>query len=280
MKRILVATDFSREAENAVQTSIPIAKAFDATIVLLHVLEVSSKDSFIVTGDTSLTDSLNIHEGLRLAHENLNRSIALHGLDTGDLKVERYIRIGSSIEQIVKFVSKEAIDFAIMGTKGSWGMNDILLGTSTDKLIRKIDLPVLSVNQVVSGEAFKKIVFPTTAENQETRLIDVIKQFQRAFKATIYLVRINTPSNFLPDSISHELLEKYGSDNGLINYQTQVYSSDMEENGIREFADSVNGGIIAMSTSAHTGLRRIIEGSVTKEIVSHSKRPVLTMKMD
>ncbi len=46
MKRILVPTDFSMEAENAIQTAIPIAQAFKATIVLLHVLEVSSKDSF------------------------------------------------------------------------------------------------------------------------------------------------------------------------------------------------------------------------------------------
>ena len=281
MQKILVSTDFSKEAENAIQTAIPIAKAFNASLVLLHVLEVSSRDSFLATGDTTLADAMYIHEGLKLAQENLNRSLAVHGLDTTDeISVERYIRIGSPNKQIIEFVEKGKFDFLVMGTKGAWGMNDILLGTNTDKIIRQVNCPVLSVNQVVPAEAFKKIVFPTTTENKETGLIGIIRQFQEVFDSKIYLVRVNTPLNFIPDSESLARLENYASENRLINYETHVYSHTEEEEGIREFAAKINGGIIAMSTSAHTGFRKLIEGSVTKEMVSHSERPVLSMKMD
>lgn len=281
MQKILIPTDFSEEAENAIQTAIPIAKAFKATLVLLHVLEVASRDSFSATADTTLSDALFIHEGLKLAQQNLNRSLAVHGLDTTDeIAVERYIRIGSVNRQIIEFVENEKFDFLVMGTKGAWGMNDILLGTDTDKIIRKVSCPVLAVNQVVPAEAFKKIVFPTTTENKETNLIGVIKEFQQVFKAKIYLVRINTPQNFLPDNLALARLEDYAAEHRLINYETHVYSHTEEEEGIREFAAKVEGGIVAMSTSAHTGFRKLLEGSVTKEMVSHSKRPVLTMRMD
>jgi nucleotide-binding universal stress UspA family protein len=284
MQRILVATDFSKVAENALQTAIPIARAFDATIVLLHILEVSSGDSFSATGgpstERSLTDAMQIHEGLKLAQENLNRSLTLHGLDKDNIKLERYIRIGSPIKQIAESVDKENIDFLIMGTKSAWGLNDILLGTSTDKLLRKVNCPVLSVNQVVPAEAFEKIVLPTTTYSQETGLINVVKEFQKAFDSKIYMVRINTPMHFMPDKESLALLEEYATDNNLMNYNLNVYSHNEEEYGIRDFADAVEGGMIAMATSAHTGLWKIIQGSVTKEMVSHSKRPVLTMKMD
>ena len=45
MNRILIPTDFSREAENALQTAIPIAKAFSAKLIILHILEMSGSIS-------------------------------------------------------------------------------------------------------------------------------------------------------------------------------------------------------------------------------------------
>lgn len=284
MKRILVPTDFSMEAENAIQTAIPIAQAFDASLVLLHVLEVSSKDTFTKTSVAGsageVSDTIHINENLKLAQENFSRSYALHGLADIDVELEQYIRVGSPTQQIEESIKKENIDFIIMGTKEAWGLNDILLGTSTDKLLRKVNCPVLSVNEVVPADAFTKIVFPTTTYSKETGLVETIKKFQKAFGSKIYLVRINTPMHFMPDKDSLALLEEYALDNNLKNYESHVYSHTEEEDGIREFAELIKGGMIAVSTSAHTGLWKIIQGSVTKELVSHSKRPVLTMKMD
>jgi nucleotide-binding universal stress UspA family protein len=284
MKRILVPTDFSMEAENAIQTAIPIAQAFNATLVLLHVLEVSSNVSFsestVTDSGEMVSDTIHINENLKTAQENFSRSYALHGLADIDVEVEQYIRVGNPNKQIEESIEKENIDFIIMGTKEAWGLNDILLGTSTDKLLRKVNCPVLSVNEVVPASAFTKIVFPTTTYNKENGLVETIKKFQKAFGSRIFLVRINTPMHFMPDKDSLALLEEYAIDNKLLNYESHVYSHTEEEDGIREFADYIKGGMIAVSTSAHTGLWKIIQGSVTKELVSHSKRPVLTMKMD
>ena len=284
MKRILVPTDFSREAENALQTAIPIAQAFDATIVLLHVLEVSSKVSYNEAGtqanEKMVSDAVHINEDLHLAQDNFSRSFTLHGLDKVDIKMEQYIRVGSPNKQIEESIEKENIDFVVMGTKAAWGLNDMLLGPSTDKLLRRVNCPVLSVNEVAPANAFTKIIFPTTTNNKETGLVETIKKFQQAFDSKIYLVRVNTPLHFLSDKDSLALLEAFALENNLNNYQANVYSHTEEEDGIREFADMIKGGMIAVSTSAHTGLWKMIQGSVTKELVSHSKRPVLTMKMD
>ena len=86
--------------------------------------------------------------------------------------------------------------------------------------------------------------------------------------------------HFMSDKDSLGLLEEYALVNNLQKYESHVYSHTEEEDGIREFAELIKGGMIAVSTSAHTGLRKIIQGSVTKELVNHSKRPVLTVKMD
>lgn len=284
MKRILVPTDFSKESENAIQTAMPIAQAFNATIVLLHVLEVSSLESFCEEGsetsEEEVHDAVKINECLKEAQENFDRSSTLHGLDQLDLSIEQFIRIGNPIKQIEESIGKDNIDFVIMGAKAPVGLNDMLLGTTTDKLLRKVNCPVLSVNEIVPAEAFTKLVLPTTTIGKEHGLINIVKKLQQAFNSKIYLVRINTPKHFMPDNESLALLEEFALENNLNMYETYVYSHTDEEDGIREFAESVKGGIIALSTSAHTGLWKIIQGSVTKELVNHSKRPVLTVKMD
>ena len=193
MKRILVPTDFSMEAENAIQTAIPIAQAFKAVLVLLHVLEVSSKDSFSESSVTDskemVSDTIHINENLKSAQENFTRSYALHGLADIDVEVEQYIRVGNPNKQIEESIEKENIDFIIMGTKEAWGLNDILLGTSTDKLLRKVNCPVLSVNEVAPADAFSKIVF----SSKSVLLFRALRQSGRSIFRTriLFLCSIN-----------------------------------------------------------------------------------------
>ncbi|MEN8250492.1 MAG: universal stress protein [Bacteroidota bacterium] len=284
MQRILVPTDFSKQAENALQTAVIIASKFNAKIFLLHVLVVSSQNrvNSLSTKETDprVAEKLLIDESIQEAKSNIERSLLLHDVEKSGVSVESFIRIGNPIKEIERSVENSNIDLVIMGTKGAWGLNDILLGTNTDKLLRRVNCPVMAVNQIIPIEDYKKIVFPTTTNSKETNLIEIIKNLQQAFESKIHLVRINTPSDFIPDEESIELLNEYAEENSLKNYETHVYSHNEEEDGIREFARSINAGLIAVSTSAHTGLRKIIQGSVTKDLVSHSKRPVLTMKMD
>jgi len=84
----------------------------------------------------------------------------------------------------------------------------------------------------------------------------------------------------MSDKESIKLLDNYAAKIELANYTSYVYSHNLEEDGIRDFAELKEAGIIAVATSAHTGLWKIIQGSVTKELVSHSTRPVLTVKLD
>jgi nucleotide-binding universal stress UspA family protein len=49
-----------------------------------------------------------------------------------------------------------------------------------------------------------------------------------------------------------------------------------EEEGIIYFADSINADLIALATHGRTGFAHVLAGSIAEEVVSHSKRPVLT----
>ena len=62
----------------------------------------------------------------------------------------------------------------------------------------------------------------------------------------------------------------------LKNFTLNIFSDNTEEEGIIYFADHINADLIAMATHGRTGFAHVISGSIAEDVVSHSKRPVLT----
>jgi nucleotide-binding universal stress UspA family protein len=62
----------------------------------------------------------------------------------------------------------------------------------------------------------------------------------------------------------------------LKNYTINVFNDVSEEEGIVYFSDSIDADLIAMATHGRTGFAHVLAGSIAEDVVSHSKRPVLT----
>jgi nucleotide-binding universal stress UspA family protein len=62
----------------------------------------------------------------------------------------------------------------------------------------------------------------------------------------------------------------------LKNFTINLFSDNTEEEGIVYFAEQVDADLIAMATHGRTGFAHVISGSIAEDVVSHSKRPVLT----
>ena len=72
-------------------------------------------------------------------------------------------------------------------------------------------------------------------------------------------------------------MEKFAKKLGLKNYTINVYNDLTEEEGIIYFAESIKADMIAMATHGRTGFAHVLAGSIAEEVVSHAKRPVLTL---
>jgi nucleotide-binding universal stress UspA family protein len=71
-------------------------------------------------------------------------------------------------------------------------------------------------------------------------------------------------------------MEDFAKKLKLTNYTINVFNDVSEEEGIIYFADSINADMIAMATHGRTGFAHVLAGSIAEDVVSHSKRPVLT----
>jgi nucleotide-binding universal stress UspA family protein len=152
----------------------------------------------------------------------------------------------------------------------------MIIGSNTEKVVRTAHCPVLTVHNKPSSKDFKNIVYATSMEKDEEVFSRVIRTTQKLYDSTVHLVRINTPGNFQRDIVVKRYMQDFAKKLQLKNYTLNVFNDITEEEGIVYFADSINADLIAMATHGRTGFAHVLAGSIAEDVVSHSKRPVLT----
>jgi nucleotide-binding universal stress UspA family protein len=137
--RFLVPHDFSDTSANAVRTAAAWAAALGGEITLLHVVEPLVYPEFYsvdVLSDELMTRLVERSEkALRSAEEDL-----LGGADA-TAKVE----VGRASDTIVQQATAENFDFVVMATRGLSGLEQVLLGSVAESVLRRCEVPLLAV---------------------------------------------------------------------------------------------------------------------------------------
>lgn len=278
MKKILVPTDFSKPAMIATEVAADIARKAGASLILLHVVEEATGGSFNVEGqvatDGDFEDRLFTMRLIQKARKQLEKVV----LDPkmADVKVDGELRVGNPYHGMTTIIAEHKVDLVVMGTAGHSQLEQMIIGSNTEKVVRNSRCPVLSVHKKPATSDFKNIVYATAMAKDEEVFSRIVKRTQQVYDSTVHLVRINTPGDFQRDHIVKDYMEKFAKKLGLKNYTINVYNDIDTEEGIIRFADSINADLIAMATHGRTGFAHVMAGSVAEDVVTHAKRPVLT----
>lgn len=278
MKIVLVPTDFSPAAGNALDVAMSIAKKENATLVLLHAVELPSS-SCIDQEDEKLTienwgqkiRSMKFIEG---AKQKLERLVEY--LHEAGVEASAALRTGSPFQGIREFIATEKVHLIVMGTAGHSRLQEMIIGSNTEKVVRHAKCPVLTVHQSPTKKEFKNIVYATNLDADEDAFARVVTHTRELYNGTIHLVRINTPLNFESDVRVREDMERFVKRLGLRNFTINTFNHFREEEGIIHFAHSIGADLIALSTHGRTGLAHVLAGSIAEDLANHSVIPVLT----
>ncbi len=281
MKKILIPTDFSEQAANALKVGLHLAKKAGAELHLFHVEEYVSDRGFSSLGDTesdsSSMDKLYI---LKLLEANKKRMLdLLDSIDNGDVPVFHMVDVGQMFKLVREYVKEQGIDLVVMGTHGASGFSEVLIGSNTEKVVRQVGCPVLSVRNLPEVFELKKIVFATNFEGNQAKVTEQLKSFQTIFGAHLYLLYVNTVFSFTSSRTIRQRMDDFVAKHTLTDYEFQTYSDETEERGIIHFADEVDADVIAVATHGRTGLAHLLLGSIAEDIVNHAQRPVLTFHL-
>lgn len=188
------------------------------------------------------------------------------------------ISYGNPYAGISSEITEIKADLVIMGSKGSSGLEELLIGSNTEKVVRLSNCPVMTVKAPVNASKLKTIVFASDFGEDSKKVMKKLKDLQELLEAEIRLVKVNTPNSFEKSKSSMDKIRGFIETNDLKNVQIDIYNADTEEEGIIEFADEVNADIIAMATHGRTGFMHLLSGSIAEDVVNSAKRPVWTMK--
>ncbi len=288
MKRILIPTDFSEQAGYAMDLACQIALKTNSELIVIHVLDhtglfdfAMGNSAFPILGnltgldldlDKEFLDSL-----YRIAEEKCNKF--LKPFEKPELKITSKIKVGNAFYYITEEISEHNINLVIIGSKGSNGIEEAMIGSNTEKVVRHAKCPVLTVKQKISIENINNIVLATNFKNENSHVTEEIMNLQEVFEAKLHLVRVNTPTNFETNRNIMGLAEEFVKENNIANYTLNIYSDKVEEDGIVFFAQDINADLIAMATHGRTGLLHLLSGSIAEDVVNHAKRPVWTFRL-
>lgn len=272
MKKILVPCDFSREAVEAYKFAVELAELTDLEVEVVNMIDlptfVAGFDVQPYTYDPSLRKELS-----EASLKDFNNMKTIVG---GSPRVKFKIVFDNVFRGVRELVEKNDFELVVMGTKGTSGVDEMLFGSNTEKVVRFSNVPVIAIRKAPKVSTIKTIVFPNDLGLDQAELVKRIQDLQSFFGAQIHLLWINTPARFVPDSEIEGMMNEFILHYGLENYRMVIKNDINEETGIRRYSREINSDMIAMATNGRRGLAHLFYGSIAEDVVNHIDCPIWT----
>jgi nucleotide-binding universal stress UspA family protein len=141
LKKVLVPTDFSDSARQALKYGMSFAKEYGAELVLLHVVEN------LTVGYASDLFPVPMAEVFQEISGYAKTELAKLGTEARarGLTVQEQVVQGKPSAEIIRFASEHEIDVIVLGTHGKGMLDQALFGSTTERVVRRAPCPVLTV---------------------------------------------------------------------------------------------------------------------------------------
>jgi nucleotide-binding universal stress UspA family protein len=185
IKNILVPTDFSPISRHAVQHAERIAVAAGARITLLNVVEPLGS-AFGTSGMLELSSLM--EEKQRRASIKKLEGIARRMGNRFRLKTDTLTATGRIAPEITNAAATTSADLIVMGTHGSTGFVENLLGSNTYRVASISKVPLISVHKSISRSGYSHIIYPVRDPAQGMRKFPYAMLFARLFHAKVHII--------------------------------------------------------------------------------------------
>jgi nucleotide-binding universal stress UspA family protein len=276
MKTILVPTDFSKEAGYALDAGIDLAARAGAQVILLHVVEGFVPGSFATQGGgpDDISEELFMRKLLEKGKNDLSKLVANRKLE--NINIITNVKVGNPFHHIARDILDNEADLVIMGSRGTAGYEEVLIGSNTERVVRHSKCPVITVKTPVDFSQVTDIVFAADFIEAEDNVAAELKTLQNLLDAKLHLVKVDTPGNFENSRTIKKRIHSFVQKHGLENYTMEIYNESTEEDGIIYFSEDIDADMIALATHGRTGLKHLLSGSIAEDVVNHAQRPVWT----
>jgi nucleotide-binding universal stress UspA family protein len=285
-EHILFPTDGSEGATVAFDHVLDIASAHGAEVHVINVADTTQMSTTRIRGE--VIDALE-EEGEELIEETTDRATR-RGVTT----VSEVVR-GEPYTTIVEYADTYEIDVIVMPTHGRRGLERFLLGSTTERVVRRANVPVLTIQPDVDGKIgypYQNVLVPTDGSDCANQALALGVDVTNDEVATLHLLSIIAIASLGVDmrpDLQREFLEERARDliqeartfaeeagietvSGAIEYGPSIHQT------ILTYVDDHDIDIVVVGTHGRTGFDRYLLGSVTEYLIRTSPVPVLTVR--
>lgn len=291
-QQILFPTDFSNCAEHAFSHAAHLASHYGAR---LHVLSVSDDESEVESSPMSY---------LPLGADELATELGISALSSESRRSERGLREIETVNvaltgtspwrSILDYAQDEDIDLIVMGTHGRHGLDRVIMGSVAEQVVRRSPCAVMTVRynaagDKVTGPILVPVDFSTFSEGTVRQAVELAEAYEAELHLAHVVEPIALPSVYGVDPVGvmvpdmeqraetalKELGERFIPES--ITWATHVLVGHAVHE-IVHLAESLGARLIVVATHGLTGLKRLLMGSVTEQVVREAPCLVFTVR--
>lgn len=274
METILVPTDFSAPASNAVNYALGLAEFFDAKIILVNATPI------LMPGyDTALPVEMmtQMQKQAMTGLENIKNEILAR--PHRKITIDCYTAVGYAFDVIESAAKKFHADLIVMGITGEAGViKENIIGSTAIKVSRDAVLPVFIIPDGVKYRRIRKISFACDLEKiEETNLLYVVKYFNRLFDAELEMVYVESPYEEISEEKAKSSLFAERTLQHVRHKTTYITHSDVVQ-GLQDYFETHPGDVVMLNPKKHNIFHRLFLESVTSKLAFHLHQPILAIR--
>lgn len=272
MKTIIVCTDFSSEAENAVQYAASLAQENKYKLVLFHLQQIS-----VHALNAQVSADYFYEQTVKNQNKMIAKTSELHSLYSIDSRY--YLASGSFFEELENCIHDHSADLVIMGMREKT-FEQKLLGDIATRAIHKIKKPLLTVPGHLQYTGIKKILFAYDIhKNMTWSAMNDIYSFVSGFHAETEIFNVN---DRLEDftQVMNDIDLNSGYDMEDIKYSFKMIESIEVIKAIEDEITLTNPDILMMIPYQYSFLESLFHQSKTTRMASENKIPLLSIPLN
>jgi len=279
MKLILAATDFSARSDRAIRRAALLARAHDARLMLLHVVDDDRPERLVA-------------EEMATAQELLQKTAQSV---LSDVQSEAKVVLGDPFEGVAKTARESAADLIVMGAHRKQILRGIFIGTSVERVMRMRIAPVLMVNAEPLS-AYERGLVATDLSEHSGHALQVARQLRILPPARVVVVRAFdvfargklSYAGVSTEKISSHVKEMAAEARSELAGFIAALDADFKPEALRvkegraagvivDTADETHADIVVVGTHGRSGIAKFLLGSVTEEVMWRLERDILVV---
>ncbi|WP_017733456.1 universal stress protein [Nafulsella turpanensis] len=277
-RNILLSTDFSEAAVNALKFAIGLAKEAGGTrLIVLHSFQLPATGPVMGLGTAYVTDQAILVDQMQAQAREHMLELEEGYLKPSGLDFECVMQLGSAMNNINDLAKSKKVDLVVVANEKA-GKLERLLGSLPLYALEHSKAPLLLVPDKVAYRPFRKMAFATDLKTYEREaVLKQLRYLAELFKPDdICVLNVHTAEEELSGKELQELEHIRQEFQGM-DYEVEMIESEDAEEGILDFVEQEEVGLLAAIPRQHGFFEGLFHSSITKKLARHSHVPLLAI---